>query len=246
MKFETLAVHAGQVPDPTTGARALPIYQTTAYSFHDSDHAARLFALEESGNIYSRLTNPTTDAFEQRVAALEGGSAAVAFASGHAAIVAAILNFMQAGDEIVSSSTLYGGTFNMFQHTLPRIGITTKFVNAHEAENFAAAITDKTKAIYAETIGNPKIDVLDIEAVARVAHAHGIPLIVDNTFASPYLCRPIEFGADIVVHSATKFIGGHVRTAGETTRTTICSRQKSRYFINARIGVHGKFTTGNC
>jgi O-acetylhomoserine (thiol)-lyase len=214
MKFETLAVHAGQVPDPTTGARALPIYQTTAYNFHDSDHAARLFALEEAGNIYSRLTNPTTDAFEQRVAALEGGSAAVAFASGHAAIVATFLNFMQTGDEIVSSSTLYGGTFNMFQHTLPHIGITTKFVDAHEAENFAAAITDKTKAIYAETIGNPKIDVLDIEAVAKVAHAHGLPLIVDNTFASPYLCRPIEFGADIVVHSATKFIGGHGTSMG--------------------------------
>ena len=214
MKFETLAVHAGQSADPTTGARALPIYQTTAYSFHDSDHAARLFSLEESGNIYSRLTNPTTDVLEKRVAALEGGSAAVAFASGHAAIVATILNFMQAGDEIVSSSTLYGGTFNLFQNTLPRIGITTKFVDAHEAENFAAAITDKTKAVYAETIGNPKIDVLDIEAVAKVAHAHGLPLIVDNTFASPYLCRPIEFGADIVVHSATKFIGGHGTTMG--------------------------------
>ncbi len=173
MKFETLAVHAGQVPDPTTGSRALPIYQTTAYNFHDSNHAARLFALEEAGNIYSRLTNPTTDAFEQRVAALEGGSGAVAFASGHAAIVATFLNFMQTGDEIVSSSTLYGGTFNMFQHTLPRIGITTKFVDAHEAKNFTAAITDKTKAIYAETIGNPKIDVLDIEEVAKVAHAHG-------------------------------------------------------------------------
>ncbi len=209
MKFETLAVHAGQTPDPTTGSRALPIYQTTAYNFHDSDHAARLFALEEAGNIYSRLTNPTTDAFEQRVAALEGGNNAVAFASGHAAIVATILNFLQAGDEIVSSTTLYGGTFNMFQHTLPRIGITTKFVDAQDAENFEKAITNKTKAIYAETIGNPKIDLLDIEAVSKVAHAHGLPLIVDNTFASPYLCRPIEFGADIVVHSATKFIGGH-------------------------------------
>jgi len=214
MKIETLAVHAGQTPDPTTGSRALPIYQTTAYNFHDSDHAARLFALEEAGNIYSRLTNPTTDAFEQRVAALEGGNNAVAFASGHAAIVATILNFLQAGDEIVSSMTLYGGTFNMFQHTLPRIGITTKFVDAQDAENFEKAITNKTKAIYAETIGNPKIDVLDIEAVSKVAHAHGLPLIVDNTFASPYLCRPIEFGADIVVHSATKFIGGHGTSMG--------------------------------
>lgn len=214
MKFETLAVHAGQIPDPTTGARALPIYQTTAYNFHDSDHAARLFSLEEEGNIYSRLTNPTTAAFEKRMAALEGGNNAVAFASGHAAIVAAILNLLQAGDEIVSSTTIYGGTFNMFQHTLPHIGITTKFVDATDAKNFAEAITDKTKVIYAETIGNPKIDVLDIEAVAKVAHAHGLPLLVDNTFASPYLCRPIEFGADIVIHSATKFIGGHGTSMG--------------------------------
>ena len=214
MKFETLAVHAGQQLDPTTGARALPIYQTTAYSFKDSDHAARLFALEESGNIYTRLTNPTTEAFENRMAALEGGSGAVAFASGHAAIVGTFLNFLQTGDEIVSSSTLYGGTFNMLTYTLPHLGITTNFVDAQDPENFRKAITPKTKAIYAETIGNPKIDVLDIEAVAAIAHENGLPLILDNTFLSPYLCRPIEFGADIVVHSATKFIGGHGTSMG--------------------------------
>ena len=214
MKFETLAVHAGQQPDPATGARALPIYQTTAYSFKDSDHAARLFALEESGNIYTRLTNPTTEAFENRMAALEGGSGAVAFASGHAAIVGTFLNFLQTGDEIISSSTLYGGTFNMLTYTLPHLGITTHFIDAQDPENFRKAITPKTKALYAETIGNPKIDVLDLEAVAKIAHENGLPLIIDNTFLSPYLCRPIEFGADIVVHSATKFIGGHGTSMG--------------------------------
>ena len=214
MKFETLTVHAGQEPDPTTGSRALPIYQTTAYNFKDSDHAARLFALEESGNIYTRLTNPTTEAFEKRVAALEGGSGAVAFASGHAAIVGTFLNFLQTGDEIVSSSTLYGGTFNLLRHTLPHLGITTCFVDAHDPQNFEKAITSKTKALYAETIGNPKIDVLDIEAVAAIAHAHGLPLIIDNTFPSPYLCQPLKFGADIVIHSATKFIGGHGTSMG--------------------------------
>ena len=214
MKFETLAIHAGQEPDPATGSRALPIYQTTAYSFKDSDHAARLFALEESGNIYTRLTNPTTEAFEKRMAALEGGSGAVAFASGHAAIVGTFLNFLQTGDEIVSSSTLYGGTFNLLQSTLPHLGITTHFVDAQDPENFRKAITPKTKAVYAETIGNPKIDVLDIAAVADIAHEHGLPLIIDNTFLTPYLCRPLEFGADIVIHSATKFIGGHGTSMG--------------------------------
>ena len=214
MKFETLTIHAGQEPDPATGSRALPIYQTTAYNFKDSDHAARLFALEESGNIYTRLTNPTTEAFEKRVAALEGGSGAVAFASGHAAIVGTFLNFLQTGDEIVSSSTLYGGTFNLLRHTLPHLGITTRFVDAQDPQNFEKAITGKTKALYAETIGNPKIDVLDIEAVAAIAHAHGLPLIIDNTFPSPYLCQPLKFGADIVIHSATKFIGGHGTSMG--------------------------------
>ena len=214
LHFDSLAVHGGQEPDPATGSRTVPIYQTAAYVFHDADHAANLFGLKESGNIYSRIMNPTTDVFEKRVALLEGGAAAVAFASGHAAIVSALLNILGTGDEIVSSSTLYGGTHNMFAHTLPRVGITTKFVDASNPENFRTAITPKTKAIYAEIIGNPKIDVLDIAAVAKIAHENGLPLIVDSTFATPYLCRPIEHGADIVVHSATKFIGGHGSAMG--------------------------------
>ena len=214
LKFNTVAVHGGQEPDPTTGSRAVPIYQTTAYNFHDADHAANLFGLKESGNIYSRLTNPTTDVFEKRIAALEGGVGALAFASGHAAISAAIFNIAQAGDEIVSSSTLYGGTYNMFAYNLPRLGIKVTFVDPSDPENFAKAITPKTKALYAETIGNPKIDVLNIEAVAAIAHENGIPLLIDSTFTTPYLCRPIDFGADIVIHSATKFIGGHGTSMG--------------------------------
>jgi O-acetylhomoserine (thiol)-lyase len=214
LRFDTLAVHGGQEPDPTTGSRAVPIYQTTSYVFKDSEHAANLFALKESGNIYTRLMNPTTDVFEKRVAALEGGVGALAFASGHAAISAAIFNIAEAGEEIVSSATLYGGTYNMFAYTLPRLGIKVKFVDPRDPENFQKAVTPKTKALYAETIGNPKIDVLDIEKVAAVAHKNGIPLIIDNTFATPYLCRPIESGADIVVHSATKFIGGHGTSMG--------------------------------
>lgn len=213
-RIETLAVHAGQEIDPTTGSRAVPIYQTTSYGFRDADHAANLFALREFGNIYTRIMNPTTDVFEKRVAALEGGAAALATASGQAAITYAILNIAGAGDEIVSASSLYGGTYNLFAITLPKIGINVKFVNPDDPENFRRAITDKTKALYAETIGNPRGDVLDIEAVARIAHEHGIPLIVDNTLPSPYLCRPIEHGADIVVHSATKFIGGHGTSIG--------------------------------
>lgn len=208
-KFATIAVHGGQTSDPTTGARVTPIYQTTAYTFRDSDHAADLFALKDSGNIYTRIMNPTTDVFEKRVAQLEGGIGALAFASGHAAIVAAIVNIAQSGDEIVSSANLYGGTFNMFQYTLPRLGIKVNFVDPSDPENFRKAITPKTKAVYGEIIGNPKIDVLDIEKVAEIAHDKRIPLIIDSTFATPYLCRPIEFGADIVIHSATKFIGGH-------------------------------------
>ncbi|MDA8442552.1 MAG: homocysteine synthase [Peptococcaceae bacterium] len=211
---ETLAVHGGQEPDPTTGSRAVPIYQTTAYSFRDTDHAAALFALEEQGNIYTRIMNPTQDVLEKRVALLEGGVGALALASGHAAISYAILNIAGVGDEIVSSSFLYGGTYNMFAVTLPKLGIQTKFVDPTNPENFRQAITPKTKAIYAETIGNPRIDVLDIAAVAEIAHAAGVPLIIDNTFPSPYLCRPIEHGADIVVHSATKFIGGHGTSMG--------------------------------
>jgi OAH/OAS sulfhydrylase len=213
-RIETLAVHAGQEIDPTTGSRAVPIYQTTSYGFRDADHAANLFALREFGNIYTRIMNPTTDVFEKRVAALEGGAAALATASGQAAITYAILNIAGSGDEIVSASSLYGGTYNLFSVTLPKIGITVKFVNPDDPENFRRAITDKTKALYAETIGNPRGDILDIEAVARIAHEHGIPLIVDNTLPSPYLCRPIEHGADIVVHSATKFIGGHGTSIG--------------------------------
>ena len=214
LRFDTLAVHAGQQPDPTTGSRAVPIYLTTAYNFRDADHAADLFSLKESGNIYTRLMNPTNDVFEQRIAALEGGVGALAFASGHAAIVGAIVNIAQDGDEIVSSSTLYGGTYNLFAHTLPRLGIKVKFVDPSKPENFAAAITPQTKAVYAEIIGNPKIDVLDLESVAAVAHNHGLPLMIDSTFATPYLCRPIDFGADVVIHSATKFIGGHGTTMG--------------------------------
>ena len=214
LRFDSLAVHAGQEPDPATGSRAVPIYQTTAYNFRDSGHAASLFALQESGNIYTRIMNPTTDVLEKRIAALEDGVGALAFASGHAAISAAILNLAQAGDEIVSSSTLYGGTYNMFAYTLPRLGVKVAFVDPADPDNFARAVTPRTKALYAEVIGNPKIDVLDLAAVAAVARAHGLPLIVDATFATPYLCRPFSFGADIVVHSATKFIGGHGTSMG--------------------------------
>lgn len=212
--LETLAIHAGQEIDPTTLSRAVPLYQTSSYAFRDTDHAANLFALKEFGNIYTRLMNPTTDVFEKRVAALEGGPAALATASGQAAITFSILNIAGAGDEIVSASTLYGGTYNLFSTTLAKLGIKVHFVDASNPENFRAVITDKTKALYAETIGNPKGDVLDIEAVAAIAHENGIPLIVDNTFPSPYLLRPIEHGADIVVHSATKFIGGHGTSIG--------------------------------
>jgi O-acetylhomoserine (thiol)-lyase len=213
-KFDTLQVHAGQTADPVTGARAAPIYQTTSYVFRDAEHAANLFALKEPGNIYTRIMNPTTDVFEQRVAALEGGVGALAVASGSAAITYAILNILGAGDEIVSASTLYGGTYNLFANTLPKLGIKTNFVNPDNPENFRAAITGRTKAVYIETIGNPGINLIDIEAVAQIAHEHGIPLIIDNTFGTPYLIQPIEFGADIVVHSATKFIGGHGTSIG--------------------------------
>lgn len=211
-RLETLAVHAGQQPDPTTGARAVPIYQTTSYVFRDTDHAANLFALKEPGNIYTRIMNPTNDVLEQRVAALEGGVGALAVASGQAAITYAILNIAQAGDEIVSATSLYGGTYNLFHYTLPKFGVTVKFVDARDPENVRRAITSRTKAVFAEMIGNPRLDVLDIEAIAEVAHAHGIPLIVDNTVPTPFLCRPFDHGADIVVHSATKFIGGHGTT----------------------------------
>ncbi|MBS4025269.1 MAG: homocysteine synthase [Clostridia bacterium] len=214
LKLSTLAVHGGQNPDPTTGSRAVPIYQTTSYVFNDSQHAANLFALKEFGNIYTRIMNPTTDVFEQRVAAMEGGVGALAVSSGQAAETMAILNLAGAGDEIVSASSLYGGTYNLFAVTLPKLGIKVKFVDPTNPDNFKAAITEKTKAIFAETIGNPRLDILDFEKVAAIAHEAGIPLIIDNTFASPYLCRPFEYGADIIIHSATKFIGGHGTSIG--------------------------------
>lgn len=214
LSFETLQVHAGQVPDPTTGSRAVPIYQTTSFVFKDADEAADFFQLKKPGNVYARIMNPTTDVFEQRIAALEGGVAALATASGLAAITYAILNVASAGDEIVAASTLYGGTYELFAVTLKKLGIKVVFVDPDDPENIRKAITDKTKAVYGETLGNPKINVLDIEAVAKIAHENKIPLIIDNTFGTPYLIRPIEFGADVVVHSATKFIGGHGTTLG--------------------------------
>ncbi len=214
LKFDTLQVHAGQKADPTTGSRAVPIYQTTSYVFNNAEHAANLFALKELGNIYTRIMNPTNDVFEQRLAALEGGVAALAVASGSAAVTYAILNIAGAGDEIVSASTLYGGTYNLFLVTLPKLGINTVFVDPDDPENFRKAINSKTKAVYIESIGNPGINIIDIEAVAKIAHENGIPLIIDNTFGTPYLIRPIEYGADIVVHSATKFIGGHGTSIG--------------------------------
>ena len=213
-KFDTLQVHAGQQPDSATGSRAVPIYQTAAYAFDSVDHAAKLFALEETGNIYTRIMNPTTDVFEKRMAALEGGVGALAVASGSSAITYAILNIARCGDEIVTAATLYGGTYNLFANIMPKFGITVRFVQPDEPRNFAATINDKTKAVYIETIGNPGINLIDIQAVADIAHAAGVPLIVDNTFGTPYLIRPFEWGADIVVHSATKFIGGHGTTIG--------------------------------
>lgn len=214
LKFDTLQVHAGQEVDKATGSRAVPIYQTTSYVFNSTEHAADLFSLKESGNIYTRIMNPTTDVFEKRMAALEGGIGALATASGSAAITYAIINIAGSGDEIVSESTLYGGTYNLFSTTLPRLGIETKFVDPDDTENFRKAINHNTKAIFIETIGNPRTNLVDIEKLANIAHENGIPLIVDNTFGTPYLIKPIEFGADIVVHSATKFIGGHGTSMG--------------------------------
>jgi O-acetylhomoserine (thiol)-lyase len=213
LRPETQALHAGQVPDPTTKARAVPIYATTSYVFDDAAHAARLFGLQEFGNIYTRIMNPTTGVFEERVAALEGGVGALGLASGQAAETLAILNLARAGQNIVSSSSLYGGTYNLFHYTLPRLGITTTFVDGSDPANYAAAIDENTRALYLETIGNPRLDVADIRAVADIAHANGVPLIVDNTFA-PLLCQPIALGADIVIHSATKWIGGHGTVIG--------------------------------
>jgi O-acetylhomoserine (thiol)-lyase len=214
LQFATLAVHAGQTPDPATGSRAVPIYQTTSYLFQDADHAGRLFALQEFGNIYTRIMNPTTDVFEKRVAALEGGVAGLATASGQAAETLALTTLAGAGDEIVSTTSLYGGTYNLFHYTLPRLGIKVKFVDSDDFDGLRAAINDKTRAVYTESVGNPKLDVVDIEKFASIAHEHGLPLVIDNTTASPALVRPIEWGADIVVNSATKFLGGHGTSIG--------------------------------
>lgn len=213
--FETLQIHAGQeAPDLATDARAVPIYQTTSYVFRDCDHAAARFNLTDAGNIYGRLTNSTVDVFEKRVAALEGGVAALGVASGAAAVTYTVLNLARAGDNVVSAKTIYGGTYNLFAHTLPQYGITTKFVNADENDAFENAIDEKTKALYVETIGNPNATLVDVEEIVSIAHKHKIPLVVDSTFATPYLVRPFEYGADIVVHSATKFIGGHGTAIG--------------------------------
>lgn len=215
LKFETLQLHVGQEKaDPVTGARAVPIYQTSSYVFNNSEHAAARFGLQDAGNIYGRLTNPTEDIFEQRIAALEGGVAALAVASGAAAISYTLENLAQAGDHIVSAKNIYGGTYNFLAHTFPQYGVNTTFVDIFNLDEVKAAIQDNTKAIFIETLGNPNSDVVDIETVAKIAHDHKIPLVVDNTFATPYLVRPIEYGADIVVHSATKFIGGHGTTIG--------------------------------
>ncbi len=215
LRFETLQLHVGQEqPDPVTDARAVPIYQTSSYVFHNCDHAADRFALKDAGNIYGRLTNPTEDVFEQRIAALEGGVAALAVASGAAALAYTFQNLAQNGDHIVAARNIYGGTYNLLAHTLPEYGITATFVNPFDYEELAGAIQDNTKAVFIETLGNPNSDVVDIERIAEIAHLHKIPLVIDNTFATPYLVRPIEYGADIVVHSATKFIGGHGTTIG--------------------------------
>jgi len=212
--FDTLALHAGQAPDPTTGSRAVPIYQTTSYVFKDTDHAANLFALKEFGNIYTRIMNPTWDVLEQRIAALEGGAAALVTASGQAAETLAILNLAGAGDHLVSSASLYGGTYNLLHYTLPKLGIETTFVDPSDPDDFKRAIRDNTRLVYAESLGNPKNDVLDIEPVAHIAHDAGLPLIIDNTVTTPYLLNPIQWGADIVVHSLTKFLGGHGTSIG--------------------------------
>jgi O-acetylhomoserine (thiol)-lyase len=213
LKIETLALHGGQEPDPTTGSRAVPIYQTTSYQFRDTEHAANLFGLKEFGNIYTRLMNPTNDVLEKRIALLDGGVGALALASGQSAITLALLNIAQAGDEIVSADNLYGGTYTLFHYTFPRLGISVKFVKSNDLAALDAAIGPKTKAVYAESIGNPKMDVTDLEGIAAIAHRHGIPFVLDNT-VSPYLLRPFDFGVDILVYSATKFIGGHGTSLG--------------------------------
>lgn len=241
--FSTLQIHGGQEADPATGSRAVPIYQTTSYVFESTDHAADLFALKQSGNIYTRIMNPTTDVLEKRIAALEGGVGALALASGSAAITYAILNIAGAGDEIISSGTIYGGTHNVFSTSLSKLGIKTVFVNPDNVENFRKAVTPKTKAIYIESIGNPGINIIDVETLAQIAHNNKIPLIVDNTFATPYLFRPIEHGADIVVHSATKFIGGHGTSLGgiivDSGKFNWASSGKFKYFTTPDPSYNG-------
>ena len=213
-RFDTLAVHGGQEIDPATNSRAVPIYQTTSYAFDNADHAARLFSLQEFGNIYTRIQNPTTDVFEKRIAALEGGAAALATASGQAAETLTIITLAAAGDEVIATTSLYGGAYNLFHHTLPKLGIKFHFFDGADLEGIESAINDRTKAIYAESIGNPKLDIVDIERLAEIAHRNGLPLVIDNTIASPVLINPIKWGADIVLHSATKYIGGHGTTIG--------------------------------
>jgi O-acetylhomoserine (thiol)-lyase len=212
--FETLSLHAGQQADPTTGARAVPLYQTTSYQFKSTEHAANLFGLKEFGNIYTRIMNPTTDVLEQRIAALEGGVGALALASGQAAETLGILNLASTGDNIISSTDLYGGTYNLFRHTLPKLGITTRFVDARDFEGFRKAIDGRTKLVFLELVGNPRLDILDLERITGIAHEQGVAVMVDATTATPYLCRPFEWGADIIVHSATKYLGGHGTSIG--------------------------------
>ena len=247
-KFETLQLHVGQEqPDPVTDARAVPIYQTSSYVFRNCDHAAARFGLADAGNIYGRLTNPTEDVFEKRIAALEGGSAALAVASGAAAITYTIENLAQQGDHIVAAKNIYGGTTNLLEHTLPAYGITTTFVDVFNLEEVENAIQQNTKAVYIETLGNPNSDVVDIEALAKIAHKHKIPLVVDNTFATPYLVRPIEYGADIVVHSATKFIGGHGTALGgvivESGKFDWAASGKFPQFSEPNASYHGAVFT---
>ena len=245
---ETRALHSGQKPDPTTNARAVPIYATTSYVFNDAAHAARLFGLQEFGNIYTRIMNPTTDVFEQRVASLEGGVAALGVASGQAAETLSILNLARAGDNIVSSSSLYGGTYNLFTHTLPKIGITTTYVDGSDPSAFGRAINEKTKAVFLELIGNPRLDVHDLASIADVAHARGVPVIVDNTFA-PLIAQPIKHGADIVIHSATKWIGGHGTAIGGVvvdagTFDWTASERFKQDFVDPDPSYHGISYTG--
>lgn len=244
----TLSVHAGQVPDPTTGSRTVPIYQTTSFVFENADHAAALFGLQQFGNIYTRIMNPTTDVMEKRVAALEGGVAGLATASGQAAETLAILTLAKAGDEIVSNTSLYGGTFNLFHYTLPKLGIKVRFVEGDDFDGLRNAINDRTRAVYTESLGNPKLDVPDLEKLASIAHEHDIPLIVDNTIPSPFLCSPIQWGADIVLHAATKYLGGHGNSiAGvivDSGKFDWAKSPRFRDFVDPDPSYHGISYTG--